>query len=245
MSYFNRLKTFLLTLILIPFSAFVWWISMGTMIVSGGYFIFYFLIVHMNCFQDGKSSYFLKPNSEYGSWSCYSYTDKVENDIFDNNGKKVGSYQSNGKTHSGWSEDDRKYTPRPLLFIIYIFIFPILKLCSLIASFLALFTNRFYVSVKAPDDYSHEKYSRALHCLINVVVERSENGREKYIQKRMNKEEKLRIKQEQKLIKKEKREENKKTADKILGIALKILGLIIVVIVIYFITRFRIVIKFD
>ncbi len=235
MSYFNRLKTFLLTLICFPLSFLAWSTSTSLLILIIQY------LCNENhgtvCFQDPKSSYFFKPNSEYGTSTPYSYTKKIQNDIYDNAGRKVGTYESDGPTYQGWEEDDRQYVIKMPLYLVYMFAFPFLKIGALIASFLALFTSRFYVSVKAPDDYSHEKYNRALHCLFNIVVERSEKGREKFIQKKKIKEEKLRIKQDKKEKRKEKRKEQVKIADKILGIVLKILGLVGILIALYFIVK--------
>ncbi len=178
MGYSKKLGTFILTVLCFPFSFICWYICAAFIILFGaGFPMFSAIMENFNFFQDGRSSYFLKSNDDYGTSSYYSYTDKVNKDIYDDNGYKVGSYETNGETHSGWVEDDRKYLARYPLFMIYMIIFPIHKVLALVASFLSLFTSRFFVSVKAPADYNHIKYNRTLHCFFNIVVERSEKNK--------------------------------------------------------------------
>ena len=242
MSYSKKLGTFILTILCFPFSFICWYICAAFIVLFGaGFPMFAGIMVNMEFFQDGRSSYFLKGNQEYGSSSYYSYTDTVKKDIYDDNGYKVGSYETSGKTHSGWVEDDREYLARYPLFIIYMLIFPIHKALTLLATFLSLFTNRFYVSVKAPTDYNHIKYYRALHCFFNIVAERSVKKQNEMIKRQKEKERKkdnlLKAKQEKKLENEKKKKEQPKTADKYLGILIKFLGIIGVIIVLYFILK--------
>ncbi len=194
-------------------------------------------------FQDERSSYFHKPNSHYGVSSYYSYTDKVSHDIFDTDGNKIGSYETDGATHSGWSTDECKYALRwPVLLVpIYMIIFPVLQCLRLIASFLSLFTSRFYVSREAPKDYNHIKYHRALHCFFHIVAERSpykQKELEKRIkEKKATKEQHLEAKRQKKLAFSEKLPELFNSADKCLGFIMKVLGIIGVLIVLYFIIK--------
>ena len=215
MSYSKKLGTFILTILCFPFSLIYWYICAAFVILFGvGFIMFAGSIVNMHFFQDGRSSYFLKRNKEYGTSSYYSYTDTVKKDIYDDNGYKIGSYETNGKTHSGWAEDDRKYLARYPLFIIYMIIFPIHKVFALLASFLSLFTNRFYVSVQAPTDYNHIKYYRTLHCFFNIVAERSVKKQNEMIKRQEEKERKkytlLKAKEEKKLVNAKKKKNNLK-----------------------------------
>ena len=239
MSNFKKLKKYLLTLLCFPFSLVFWYISCALLLVWVGYPFFCFGMVDL--FQDGRSSYFIKKNPKYGSLSYYSYTDKVKNNIYDNDGNRVGSYETEGATHSGWTEDRREYVAKFPLVLIYMIIFPIHKTCVLLASFLALFSKSFYVSAKAPDDYSHIKYNRALHCFFNVVVERSDKAKDRIEKKLANnkiiKEKKLQDKKLRKMMKEERKKERLKSADNILGVVLKVLGLIGIAIALYFILK--------
>ncbi len=242
MSYSKKLGTFMLTILCFPFSFICWYICAAFVILFGvGFLMFAGIIVNFDLFQDGRSSYFLKNNKEYGSSSYYSYTDTVKKDIYDDNGYKVGSYETNGKTHSGWAKDDRKYLARYPLFMIYMIIFPIHKILALVASFLSLFTSCFYVSVKAPADYNHIKYNRSLHCFFNIVVERSVKKQKEVIKRQKEKERKkdntLKSKKEKKLINEKKKKEQLRTADKYLGILIKFLGIIGVILALYFILK--------
>lgn len=246
MSNFKKLKKFLLTLLCFPFSLVFWYLSCAFLLVYVGYFIFCAAVVDV--FQDGRSSYFIKKNPKYGSLSYYSYTDKVKNNIYDKDGNRVGSYETKGATHSGWTADRREYVAKFPLALIYMIVFPIHKTCVLLASFLALFSKSFYVSAKAPDDYSHIKYNRALHCFFNVVVERSDKAKDRIEKKLANnkitKEKKLQdkkvrkmMKEERKMMGEESKKERLKSADNILGVVFKVLGLIGIAIALYFILK--------
>ncbi len=239
MNYTKKLGTFILTVLCFPISCICWWICLILAFVGVGFYLF--SIWASAVFQDGRSSYFFKSNKNYGTSSYYSYTDKVQKDIYDDNGYKIGSYETNGETHSGWTEDTRNYVARYPLFIIYMLLFPIHKILALVASFLSLFTTRFYVSVEAPKDYNHIKYNRTLHCFFNVVAERSVNKQKEIIERQQEKQRKknniLNAKKEKQLANENKKKEQLKTADKYLGILIKVLGIIGVIIALYFILK--------
>ncbi len=238
MSYTKKLGTFMLAVLCFPLSCIFWLFCVAFSLLGVGFIL---LSYYASDAQDGRSSYFLKRNKKYGTSSYYSYTDKVQNNIYDDNGYKVGSYETNGETHSFSVEDARKYVARYPLFIIYMLLLPIHKLLALIASFLSLFTNRFYVSVKAPTDYNHIKYHRALHCFFNVVAERNVKKQNEMIKRQQEKQTKknniLKAKKEKKLANENKEKEQLKTADKYLGILIKVLGIIGVLIALYFILK--------
>lgn len=241
MSYAEKLLSFILSIFCLLVSLLYWYFCFGLVFAFGAGVPLFAHAVDWGFFQDGRSSYFLKKNKKYGKLSFSSYTDTVQNNIYDDNGNKVGSYETKGETHSGYTEDNREFLARYPLFIIYMLLFPIHRVLALFASFLSLFTNRFYVSVEAPTDYSHIKYYRSLHSLFNIVAERSVKRQNKIIEKQKEKERRkenlLKAKEEKKFENEQRKKEQYKTVDQYLGVFIKILGVIGVIIALYFILR--------
>lgn len=141
----------------------------------------------MACIKDfKKDSYtFLTANPSFGMEYTTTWTETKEHNIYNNSGQKIGSYETK-EEKSGVSEDYCKYSfAYRWRAILYWFLYPILRVISLVLSIIALpislFTDRFYVQIASPEDYDDVTYSQPLHCWLDVVYKRRIYSREEYV----------------------------------------------------------------
>lgn len=148
-----------------------------------------FLMIHgiVGKIKDVKKESFiiLEDNYNYGiETEYYTYTtkEKVAHDIYDNYGSKIGSYETiEDVEHAGGGdlfETKYKFISWKVA-IKYVFLYPFLRIISLFLSILALFTNKFYIQISSPNDYSAERYSQFAHCYFDIVYRRSDKQIEK------------------------------------------------------------------
>ena len=151
----------------------------------------------------GSSIYpFFEPS--YGGVELKERKVTKEHDIKDKYGVKIGSYETE-ETEEYYSGSMFSYSRNAPIwkFGLYILCYPFLRIVSFVASFIALFTDKFYVQITTPDDYNvhPEKYSRFLLCYFDIVCERDEKAIERYYAR-----EKRRIEKESKEPKIDKKE---------------------------------------
>ncbi len=173
-----------LTQLLMIFMLIPWLLSLGFSIIVFGIILFSYLLYDASNMP--PLSLLFKKNKNFGEVTTYSYTKKEINHIYDKNGYKVGSYETNGKRVTYDSTDNREYSPRYFYIILYLLYYPINRVAAIVLSFAALFSNKFYVSIKIPEDCKSNpyKYNRLLYTLFNVIYERDEVGIDNY-QKRV------------------------------------------------------------
>ena len=185
-------------------------LTIPAMIVSGLYIVFwglgkymvYFLMARIKDFK--KDSYtFLSDNYSYGMEYNTHWTEKHEHNIYDKHGNKIGSYETT-EEKSGVSEDIFKYQfAKRGPTVLYWFLYPLLRIISLILSvsslFISMFTNRFYVQISCPEDYDDVKYNQFLHCWLDVVYERKITSRDVFIFERERKKEEKKQKKQERL----------------------------------------------
>ncbi len=183
MGFFKRIESFFTQIILLL--TVIWWYICCACLLAfgGGYFMFkYTIVVDMDDFPkmllSEFTSYCFKRNPHYGKEEEETYFDGVSRDIYDSHGKKVGEYETGLGSWKTRKYTDNRVTIGVNNFVIfwYMLIYPFCRVGALIASFFAIFTNRFYVQVAAPKDYDDIKYNRPLHALFNIVWKSSERA---------------------------------------------------------------------
>ncbi|MBQ8174285.1 MAG: hypothetical protein IJ009_02665 [Clostridia bacterium] len=107
-----------------------------------------------------KIMYWLKGLCFEGGWIAEKFG-TVKRDIMDKFGDKIGSYETEGTyTESGMSGDEVAAIVRGALALPC-------RIVSILAAFVALFTNSFYVHIRETDDsFLHEK----LHLWLDIIV---------------------------------------------------------------------------
>ena len=171
-----------------------WWLCFAFAIVVAGVIVFSIMIYDTSNLP--PLSLLFKKNKNFGEVTTHSYTKREINHIYDKNGYKVGSYETNGERVTYDSTDSREYSPRYFYIILYLLYYPINRVSAIVLSFVALFTNKFYVSIKLPEDCKANpyKYNRLLYTLFNVIYERDEVGIEnerKRVERKKQKQETL------------------------------------------------------
>ena len=188
-----------------------WWLCLGFSIIWFGVWCFAGIIEFMNV---PPMSLLFKPNKNYGKSDCYTTSKTISHSVYNDNGYKVGTIETEGPSETHWITDDDKYKPRYFWVILYLFFFPINRIFAVILSFIALFTNKFYVASSLPKEILEDsklavKYNRTLYTLFNVVYERTTEQQKEKI-KEIKERQKLHEKREKiRKERKQKREENK------------------------------------
>ena len=176
MSLTKRIGRVFIEILFLPIHLLVWYFSLAFAVLFVGMKWFSFYIsgegpgVEVNV---PPMSLLFKTNKNYGSVSVHSYTPTTSSSIFNNAGVKVGTITTKGETETWLDTDDRDYVPRYLLVLLYMLYFPINRIFVILLSIIAIFTDKFYVSGKIPDDYDPSKYSRALYTWFNIIYERN------------------------------------------------------------------------
>lgn len=160
-SYFGKIVEVFVQVLLLPVSAFIQFFIFTVV----GYFINGFIIKDMFYIQlkgerDESYSYNVTPSDTV-------VTEKVEHDIRDSNGVKIGSYETeeshiehdNGYRVNDKQEDDAR--------INSFFVLP-LRILSLLLSVLALFIPKLYVKVMRPN--VEEEYNYKLFRYLDVIA---------------------------------------------------------------------------
>ena len=151
------------------------WISLCYLIPPltplGLFFLRFFEIIK-NC--KGDAFPIMKSNLECGCTSTSYYTKNVEIGTITNSyGAKIGSITAE-ETGEYESTDYRRWVfVSPQAAIIYVLIYPFIRIVAFIFSILALFTNKFYVQISQPEDYSKSRYNEFLLCYFDVVYKRN------------------------------------------------------------------------
>ena len=205
-----------------------WYLCFGFSFVAVG-LMFFALMVEWWLNLPPLSLLF-KENENYGDICSGSYTKRETKNIYDVKGNKVGSYEGKGEVVSYEYTDNQKYKPRYFWMYLYMLYFPFQRIFMIFISFIAIFTNKFYISVKIPADCeTPHKYNRVLYTLFNVIYERSNVE----IQECKEKDKKKKTEKEEKRIKKERFFYNLKTTYKepiLFGVKIAIILLVILIV---------------
>ena len=172
-----------------------WYLCLGLSVVWLGLWAFSEIMMDLN---PPPLSLLFKKNKKYGHTKFSTYTKTEPTDVLDTNGCKVGSLESKGETVTYEEEDNRKYVPRYVCLFFYMLYFPLSRIIAIFVSFVALFTDKFYVSTKIPDDYKEHpyKYKQGLFTFFNIISARTPEEERKY--KKEVERENARIEKEQK-----------------------------------------------
>ena len=178
MTFTKKLSQFL-SEILKVFWLIPWWLCVGFSVVWIGLWVFSDIMEGLN---PPPLSLLFKKNKKYGHTKFSTYTKTEKTDILDTNGYKVGTLESEGETVTYEEEDTRIYVPRYVHLFFYMLYFPLSRIIAIFISFAALFTDKFYVSSKVPDDYKEHpyKYRRGLFTFFNIISARTPEEERKY-----------------------------------------------------------------
>ena len=131
------------------------------------------LIIIKHYKKEAFPIYFKNPAYKY--YLFFKDTVAVETgSIYSNYGRKIGSVVEK-RLCTNKIKDIRKYmfTSRKVA-LLYVLMYPILRIISFLFSIIALFTDTFYVQISAPKDYDKRKYNEFLLCYFDVVYKRSD-----------------------------------------------------------------------
>ncbi len=123
---------------------------------------------------DPDFSTIYKKNTHYGANSIRSYTPRVTKDVYNSNGMKIGSYETDGPKIYRSVKDNTEYFINVFKFAIYTLWFPLIRAIRLLLAFLSIFIGKFYIedypTTKYINDHKKHKFRKGIYTWFNVIV---------------------------------------------------------------------------
>ena len=155
------------------YTLFVWF---GCMLCNGIFFLGYrlFSSYTKTFLTDPDFSAIYTKNDHYGSYSIRSYTPRVEKDVYNSNGIKIGSYETDGQKIYRSVKDQTEYYINVFKFAIYTLWFPLIRVIRLLLAFLSIFIGKFYISdfptAQYKNSHDRHKFRKGIYTWFNVIV---------------------------------------------------------------------------
>ena len=181
MSFFKKIGAIISQVFLLLTIPLLWGSVLYILCFGIGLFMTYGVLSQ---FKEGKKDSF--PFMEERGFSFSSGTRNVEvGGIYTSSGHKVASITSRETYDDSSIFDNFKWCYVDIKGLaVYIILYPFLRIISLVASILALFTNKFYVRFTEP--YANAGYNEFLHCYFDIIYIKDEDVRADHIEETKN-----------------------------------------------------------